>query len=86
MKRKIYYIQWKDAWSRHGWHDACDADKTDAGYKCESVGFLIREDKKSIRLTQSLADTNETTACTLTVPTPWLTKKTFLGWSEEYKD
>jgi len=65
-------------WTSNGWHDSGKFKKSDDGFKCESVGFIMFEDKKSIRLACSYSDQNETAGEVITIPRANVIKKEVL--------
>ena len=85
MKRKIVYVRWLDAWNRNGWNPQKEAEETDVGYGCEHVGFLMSDDKHSIRLSAGISDQNSTCTETMTIPKGMIKKKVLLGYSEEFE-
>jgi len=76
--KKIAYVKWLDTWTSNGWHDSGKFKKSDDGFKCESVGFIMFEDKKSIRLACSYSDQNETAGEVITIPRANVIKKEVL--------
>lgn len=45
-KPKVYYIKWRDAFTETDeWHDSDSI--TDEDYTCETIGYLLEENKKS---------------------------------------
>jgi len=63
-KKKIYRIIWRDAYSEvDEWHDEDSIDGSD--YLCETIGFLIENDKNSKYLTIASTVTIEGYFCCL---------------------
>ena len=84
MKRKIIYVQWLDAHNISGWHEMDRSSSRDIGLKAEHVGFLMYEDKDTIRLSAGISDENHNANNTFTIPKGIIRKKVLLGYSEEY--
>ena len=49
---KLVLIEWVDSTSMGGWTDNDDMDLCE----CETVGFLLKEDKKKVIVAQSISD------------------------------
>lgn len=61
---KVYYIKWRDAFTETDeWHDEdsiCDEE-----YICETIGYLIENNKKSNYFTVASTITNEGAFCSI---------------------
>jgi hypothetical protein len=78
-------VQWEDSWVSHNWRDRTErANTKDRSALVRSVGFVIRNDKECIRLTQGLDD-NDNTECQLTIPKFAVRSVKILRRSEERK-
>ncbi len=53
LKPRIYEIQWDDNAGGHGWTKPASY-VNDPCSKCMSVGYLLAEDKNTIKLVQSM--------------------------------
>jgi len=86
VTRKILYIKWLDAHSRFGWHHQGEHDKPNNAMPCESIGFLMRDEKEGITLVQSLSDAFETCGDAIFIPRDMIVgRPQTLGWSEDFK-
>lgn len=77
-KRQIYHIVWRDAYSETDeWHDE---DSIECGdYICETIGFLIEDNKKPEYYTIASTVTNENIfCCIMNIPKAMVIKKTLL--------
>ena len=56
---KIILIEWEDSNFLHGWRDKRDVlERKQISSYCVSAGILLKQDKKEIRLAQSLSGEN----------------------------
>jgi hypothetical protein len=49
MSERIVEVEWEDAASTHGWHEADDLPES---WTIHSVGYVERDDGRGIRLTE----------------------------------
>jgi len=52
---------------------------------CESVGVLLEQTKNSIKIVQSVSE-SESVSDMITIPLPWVKKVEVLGYTEDFKD
>lgn len=52
----IVYIEWEDAWTHKGWVDKDNVDE--ATMLIKTIGFLVSEDKKMVRVAFAHSDDN----------------------------
>ncbi len=62
----IFHIEWFDANSRYGWQSFKDGCQGNGPSICESVGYLVDQDKHSMTLCGSLSE--DCLADTTTIP------------------
>ena len=70
---KIYWCEWLDSQSYHGWQD--DSDYSLA--ICQSVGFIVKETKEFIALATSTNE--EESNATITIPKKCILKSKILS-------
>lgn len=70
MSRPIVHIRWIDAQTEHGWEDLREALADSDAPICESVGFVIRRDKKQIVLAQTIGGSEINGR--ITIPRAWI--------------
>lgn len=64
QKFKIYYIKWRDAFTEPDeWHD--EDSLTEGDYICETVGFLLENNKKSNYYSIASTVTCDSTFCSI---------------------
>lgn len=79
-KRQVYHIIWRDAFSEADeWHDESSLDCSD--YICETIGFLIEDNKKPNYYTIASTVTNDNVfCCVMNIPKAMVIKKTLLNF------
>ena len=60
VKFSIIEIKWRDACSHYGWR-SIDNHRANKLSVCQTVGYLLKKDSKSITLAQSIDDSGSTT-------------------------
>lgn len=64
QKYKIYYIKWRDAFTEPDeWHD--EDSLTEGDYICETVGFLLENNKNSNYYSIASTVTCDSTFCSI---------------------
>lgn len=48
---KILYVEWWDSVSTQGWH----SEHEDSDMSCTTIGYLISEDKRRLKIAQSIS-------------------------------
>ena len=72
-KRKLVSVEWVDSAMTNGWrHIGPETDLSPS--KCHSVGFVLKDDKEGIALSQSISD-NGGTDTILSIPRCAILKK-----------
>ncbi len=73
-KFPVQLIQWDDHCSAgDGWHKP--ADSRDCPLKCESVGFVVKENKKYLTLAQNRGNENRTVGDLMVLVKSCITKR-----------
>ena len=83
MKYKIVHVKWMDAARQLGW---VSEDRFSDGYRVDSVGVEVRNDKGYISIARDLdEDTNECARDVIHIPKGMIIKKRVLGTVERSK-
>ena len=72
MKEKVVIVDWLDSQSYRGWQHQNEGFEP---ARCRSIGFVVREDKKSLTLTTSRALDNPDVMDPLTIPKGAITRR-----------
>lgn len=70
--RKVL-VTWIDAVTSHGWESAAAAAGDSASEKCESIGYLLRQNKEEIVLAQTVSGNDINGR--ITIPKVWIIGK-----------
>ena len=70
---KAYRIRWRDAKTSHGWREKDDINLEP--FVCETLGFLVQQDKRNITVAASYCKANETYAEIVTIPVECIISK-----------
>lgn len=62
----IVYVEWTDAWSEDGWKEVAEVHANKATAKCETIGYLVREEEEFIYIASTISQTQ--VACCMVVP------------------
>lgn len=73
---KPVYIKWHDAVSDDEWAEL--HDEPEALHVIHTLGFLIKEDKKSIVVAMQIDPEREGRSMTMTIPKAWILDRRFL--------
>ena len=68
MKYPYVYVQWVDPTSEEAWVPTKDVQGFDA-HSIQSVGYLIKCDKKTTTLVLNMDEESETVSCAMIIPT-----------------
>lgn len=71
MKYPCVYVEWHDATSIDAWDDESEAIKMQP-HLIRSVGWLIKEDKKSLTIALSWDEQGEQVSQYLVIPRTWI--------------
>lgn len=74
---QIELVSWTDAVSHDPWTDLDSAIETNP-HEIHTVGFVLFEDKHKITIAQNIDLINQGVSCIMTIPKPWVTKRTTL--------
>ena len=69
--KDIIEIQWVDAESDDVWRDIAEHEASDLA-KITTVGYLLSENEKIIRLAQNIDETNNKTSMVMSIPKAWI--------------
>lgn len=69
--KDIIEIQWVDAESDDVWRDIAEHEASDLA-KIRTVGYLLSENEKIIRLAQNIDETNNKTSMVMSIPKAWI--------------
>ena len=78
---KALYVEWMDSNSLGGptvWHPK---DSKPGDLMCQTVGFVMHEDKKTITLAAHLSDTDSMSG-DITIPQRAITKRRIVRWKK----
>lgn len=73
MKTKAYKIDWIDSFTTHGWRHPDSIDFSNC--KCQTIGYYVREDNKSITLAQNKGVDDKDFGDYMTIPKSVIKKK-----------
>ncbi len=79
QKKKVYRIVWRDAYSEQDqWHDSDTLEECD--YLCETIGFLIEDNKKPHYITVASTITHDGYYCSImNIPKSMIVSKKLIG-------
>lgn len=69
MKRLVS-VEWWDAWMQGGWVDNEEAERMEEEPTCTSVGFVVGEDDKWLKLAQT--DGSNQKGNLIKIPKKWI--------------
>lgn len=72
--KDIIALEWIDAESDDAWRDIAEHESSDLA-RIESVGFLLSENEKVIRLAQNIDQTNGKASMVITIPRAWIVSR-----------
>jgi hypothetical protein len=72
MKR-VVEVCWQDACTTSRWRSRADYLKLATPAHCRTVGYILKQTKKSITVIQTQGD-NEDLNASMTIPMDWVTK------------
>jgi hypothetical protein len=66
-KRKLVYVRWRDAVHDSGWIEDSETETLDNDH-CQSVGFVVRATKTTLKLAMTTGTSDDTVAHTIQIP------------------
>lgn len=73
MRRKLKFneiieVEWDDAATLQGWHSERRLAEDDGLSPCKTVGYFLRETKKSVQFSKSISPDGDTRCDTESIP------------------